>query len=414
MRECVKPGNHFNFIIAGGSIPPMLAALEAILNGNETYVYIGRGRLYNGIENTLNFHNLGFDVNKTRSLETEELFLLSCSKIKEIKSHNENAFFNFYIDESRAMKAAAIAANAGLKKTDFHVYMLEDGIDTYKKYAFHYAGKPGYRTVKRWLLELTGREWFSSHAAELVSDALHVFTVKQNSIIRKFFNNIVLKDFEKTIVDSAAHFDALFSSCENSYDNPMFCPNYKTPFAIACHDNFTYMIQNKSKIDNILISTGNKRMLSLFSVPGYESTKGGPEIISESIYQKVNKLNEKQKKRYMTLMFCEYEEELNKNFDRETRSGEPAPHRKLVYVSSRIDTMFAKPVTGSGYGIGGITNALETAVEYEKLDSKYKSVFLFQSREDFEILSDEIKSFIIESDVPYEIKSKAAEKVLSL
>ena len=49
----------FNIIFAGGSVPPMIGALSALENGQETHAYIERGRLYNGIEKLDNFYNIG-------------------------------------------------------------------------------------------------------------------------------------------------------------------------------------------------------------------------------------------------------------------------------------------------------------------------------------------------------------------
>ena len=120
----------YNIIFALATIPPVLAALDAIGNGYETYAIIERGKTYNGIDSLEYFHNAGFDqTNNQSSGFTEEEFTAMVEKVKELKG--KDVYFNIYVQDGTALMGAAIAANAGLTVDDFHVYMCEDGTGAY-------------------------------------------------------------------------------------------------------------------------------------------------------------------------------------------------------------------------------------------------------------------------------------------
>ena len=57
----------YNIIFALATVPPVLAALDSISSGYETYAVIERGKTYNGIEKIDNFHNAGFDPESNES-----------------------------------------------------------------------------------------------------------------------------------------------------------------------------------------------------------------------------------------------------------------------------------------------------------------------------------------------------------
>ncbi|MBQ9745675.1 MAG: hypothetical protein IJW21_02505, partial [Clostridia bacterium] len=132
-REPEVPGGktvYYNIIFALATIPPVLAALDSIANGYETYAIIERGKTYNGIDSLEYFHNAGFDhKNNQSSGFTAEEFSAMIEKVKELKG--EDVYFYFYVQDGTALMAAAIAANAGLTADDFHVYMCEDGTGAY-------------------------------------------------------------------------------------------------------------------------------------------------------------------------------------------------------------------------------------------------------------------------------------------
>ena len=50
----------YNIVFALATIPPVMAALDCIESGRETYAIIERGKTYSGIEAIPYFHNAGF------------------------------------------------------------------------------------------------------------------------------------------------------------------------------------------------------------------------------------------------------------------------------------------------------------------------------------------------------------------
>lgn len=113
----------YNIIFALATIPPVLASLECISSGYETYAIIERGKTYSGIEQLEDFHNAGFDPTSNLSNGfTDTEFNSMVNKVKELKS--EDTFFYFYAQDGKALTAAAVAANAGLSTEQFHIYIL--------------------------------------------------------------------------------------------------------------------------------------------------------------------------------------------------------------------------------------------------------------------------------------------------
>ena len=107
----------YNIIFALATVPPVLASLDAIKNGHETYAIIERGKTYNGIDSLEYFHNAGFDPsNNTSNGFTATEWDAMIAKIKELKnaSTDMDTFFNIYVQDGTALMGAGLAANAGL------------------------------------------------------------------------------------------------------------------------------------------------------------------------------------------------------------------------------------------------------------------------------------------------------------
>ena len=398
----------YNIIFAGGSIPPMLGALEAVANGRETFVYIERGRLFNGIDAVDGFTNLGFDTGTTRSIDDEKSFTLVQAKVKELA--DADSFFNFYINESRALKCAAIAANAGLEKRQFHIYMMEDGIDTYKKLDANYGKITGYQPLKKFFYGLTKREWFSDKAASVLAGKLAPLCRKDTSWLKRKFDRSAWYSFVKEVKAAEKLFDEIMSKTDNRYSDSCVKPDYRRAFPLACLDGFTYLLQSIGKVHSILERTRNPYLLSAFRAEGYSAkVEYRPDIVSRNIPQKISTLSPQAKQKYLTLMFNAYSRQIHGFFDRTQRAGRPAPDRKLVYVSARFDTMCIRPVTDRKYGIGAMTGLLP---EYENLDSKYKSALLFPAQEDYRLLYDSVQRNIA-ADAPPELVARAQARVFN-
>ena len=95
---------YYNIIFALATIPPVLAALESIESGYETYAIIERGKTYNGIDKLDYFHNAGFDASNNMSAGfTAEEFSSMVEKVKELSG--ENVFFFFYVQDGTALTA---------------------------------------------------------------------------------------------------------------------------------------------------------------------------------------------------------------------------------------------------------------------------------------------------------------------
>ena len=405
----------FNIIFAGGSVPPMIGALSALENGQETHAYIERGRLYNGIEKLDNFYNIGFDTDKTKSIDKEPPFVLTAQRIRELKEKYGSCFFNLYTNESRALRCAAVAANAGLEKSEFHIYMMEDGIDTYKKLDYFYGGKTAYQPVRNLLFRITKREWFSIEAAKKVSSMIKNTHKGIGKAVKKQFDISAYSLFEKDVAAAKKLFAEIMSQNNHRFDNPLFNPNYRWPFPLSCLENFTYLLQSKDKVDSIISATENIRLMAAFGVGGTDAkTSAHTKIISRSLPQRVAALDEKQKEKYTTLVFDRFAENLDRSIGRKERAGQKAPDKKLIYISSRLDTMFVHPVTDKKYGIGGISATEKLPQSYAQLDKKYKSMFLFAKEEDYNIFRSTVKEILESTDAPEEMITKSAAKVFNI
>ena len=124
--EPKKNSNVFNIIYTQGDYSTAYAAIEAIKNGYETYVMTAMGEVLFGIDKLERFHNIGFDSSINKGNFTEDDFNLVIQKVEELNKTTKRAFFNFYCQDGTALTCAAIAANAGIKESNFHIYMIEN------------------------------------------------------------------------------------------------------------------------------------------------------------------------------------------------------------------------------------------------------------------------------------------------
>ena len=343
----------FNIIFALASIPPVLAALDSIESGYPTYAIIERGKTYNGIESIDNFYNAGFDpANNLSQGFTNTEFEAMVSKVKELNEANENAYFNFYVQDGTALKGAAIAANAGLSSEQFHVYMCEDGTGAYHAlYEKYIEGKK---------VDETTDEVYTSY----------------------------VEAFEKAKND----FNAVMAKTDNKNSDALLTYNIGKAFALAGLDNFTYYLQNEDNVEDILVGTGDvkTKLLSSFGVDGYSESV---DVTLNLKYQKISdgiaKLSEDQRTDYLTLMYGQYYEATFEALTRVERAGDKAPDKKLVFIGSR-HSGYPKFISDSAYGIGGLKDGEKVPETYEELNSMYKAPFLFSTPLDYYIFLDEL------------------------
>ena len=336
----------YNIIFTLATIPPVLAALDAIESGNETWALIERGKTYSGIETIENFYNAGFDPanNLSEGFTATELDSM-VAKVKELHADDENVFFNFYIQDGTALLGAAIAANAGVPADQFHVYMVEDGTGAY--------------------------------------DALNSGYVSGKTVDADM--DQVYENYAVQVAAAKAEFEAVMSRTNNQIGDEPLWYNIPKAFALAALDNFTYYIQDEVRIIEILTSTGSTptKLLSAFGVDGYDSDV---EYTLNLKYQKiadgVSKLTAEQRTAYLTLMYGQYFKDTDAALTRTERAGEAAPAQKLVYIGTR-HSGYPHFASNASYGIGGLAADAVVPASYAELDDKYKSPLLFAAEEDY-------------------------------
>lgn len=354
----------YNIIFALATIPPVLSALDAIGNGNETYAIIERGKTYNGIQKTegegdaaviveqiANFHNAGFNPANNTSLGfTSTEFNTMVAKVQELKAAagEEKVYFNFYVQDGTALVGAGIAANAGLTADEFHVTMIEDGTGAYA------ALRKTYITNK-------------------------TVTAETDTPYNTYVTNVQ---------SAQAQFEAVMGKTDNAIGDDAFKYNIGKAFALAALDNFTYWIQDKNATENILkeASSGdlNTKLLTVFGAEGFDAEV---EYTANLKYQKISEavaeLTQEQRTAYLTLMYGDYYQETYDNLTRTERAGETAPTKKLVFIGSR-HRYYPVYATSGTYGIqGALTYESTIPQTYAELSDEYKVPFLFPTEADY-------------------------------
>lgn len=325
--------------------PPVIASLESISNGNETYAVIERGKTYSGIDSVEHFNNAGFDPESNLSAGfTDTEFNAMVSKVKELNT-SKDVFFNFYMQDGTALMAVGIAANAGLTKEQFHVYMIEDGTGAYQAVRDVYAnGKKADGTVDE------------------PYDALVT-----------------------AVNDAKKQFDDVMTKTNNTVIDEPFRYNIPKAFALAALDNFTFLLQDENTIVDILKNNikGKSKLLNCFGVKGYEKDKNyALNLKYQKISESVNKLTDKQREDYLTLMYGQYKQETESALVRTKRADQKAPKQKLVFIGSRTGG-YPHFATNASYGIGGLELNSKVPTTYAELDSKYKNTLLFATEKDY-------------------------------
>ncbi len=355
----------YNIVFALATIPPVLAALDCIDNGHETYAIIERGKTYSGIEKLENFHNAGFDpsVNLSSGFSNELLDAM-VDKVKELKG--ENVFFNFYTQDGTALCGAAIAANAGLSTDDFIVYMCEDGTGAYN------ALRTGY---------------INNRVVNATTDGI--------------YDNYVAK-----VAEATEQFETVMGKTDNKYKDAVLGYSIRKAFALASLPNFVYYLQDESIVINALESKNDgdihTKLLTSFGVDGYDDeVEYRLNLKYQKISEGISKLTEAERSDYLTLMYGDYFEGTYASLTRTEAAGKAVPAQKLVFIGSRHNG-YPKFASSEAYGIGGITyepakNSYSVPMSYDALPDKYKSALLFSCEEDYNALLDILKD---ESNYP--------------
>ncbi len=336
----------YNIIYALATVPPVLAALDCIASGNETYAMVERGKTYSGIGKIEGFHNVGFDTNVNMPNGfTEKEFLATVETVKQLKGEREDVFFEFYAHDGTALQCAAIAANAGLTADEFHVTMCEDGTGAYVALSTEYVnGKLVNETV------------------DLVYDKY----VERYEEAKRLFNGVMSKTDNKLGDEALNYFIA-------------------RAYALAALPNFTYYLQDEAQIRNILAKNGAgiTKLNSAFGIEGYHFiTEMKLNLRYQTISDAIAKLSEEQRADYLTLMYGDYYEETYAALTRTEAEGSAVPANKLVFIGGRHSYYphFASDVQ---YGIGGLGENEDFPLSYTALPDRYKISLLFPEEADY-------------------------------
>ena len=394
-----------NIIFAAATLPALAAALEAISNGNETYVYLARGKTYCGIDKIKQFHNMGYDEEKSQPIDDEKAFTAAVRTVKELLEKDNSLFFNFYAREFDAFRCAGIASAAGLSKTNFHIYLMEDGFSTYKNLNTFWGKDSTKQLYRDFFYKISHREWLSEKLAEIVSKFLSM-VFANIKLYKSTCDNMVYKHFKGLLSNIEKRFNDIINSESIVYSSKLLSRNIQAPFLLSFHPNFTQIIQSRDKQYAVIDSRNNVYLSKL--IRGKDTIQ--PKIIYKSISERVKLLNDKQKETYMQLVLPDYVAQL---FFRKDRCGISAPDKKLVCICPRFDTMFIRPVTDIKYGIGPL-QAADFPDSYNTLESKYKTCFLFSCEKDFTAVYEIVNSFFQNIDMPEEVIYEAKRKVFNL
>ncbi len=339
-----------NVIFALATVPPVLAALDAIQNGRETYVLIERGKTYNGIDSIENFHNAGFDpsVNLANGFTQKELDAMT-ETLKGLKG--DNTFFEFYAQDGTALYCAAVAANAGISTEDYHVTMCEDGSGAYVALDKEYIN------------------------GNFVSEDI----------------DIVYTNYMEKYEEAKALFETVASKTDNRLGDPALKYNIARAFALASLPNFTYYLQDRTRVEGILKNTGSgtSKLLSSFGVEGYLLiTDTKLNLRYGTIADAISRLPAEKKEVYLKLMYGSYYEETYASLTRsETHNCIAVSENKLVFIGGRHST-YPKFASSEKHGIGGLVEGQRLPDSYVNLPDKYKSILLFPTEADYRVLLD--------------------------
>lgn len=317
----------YNVIATVASIPPVVASLESISNGCDTYAWIERGKTYSGIESVETFNNLGFDQTKNDTkVLTSDTVVSIASSIEQIKSRDEKAFINLYCVDYNAYAAYAMIVKAGLNQGEYKIHMIEDGSGAYS-------------------------DVYNNYVKDIQSSAGHDLA----------YENYLTK------VESC---QTTLASIAESNGTTYELENHTVALALSSLDNFTYHFQSSQRMKDTLDSNENivgSKLYAKLGITTHSSVKAA-NIKYKSISEYVASLSAAQKDSYITLMFGADKATTQNLFERTSSNGENVPSKKLVYIGGRVHQ------SGLTY-VKDMTSLTELKQNYAELASDYKEVF---------------------------------------
>lgn len=321
-----------NIIMTAATIPPVVAALDSIKNGNETYAWIERGKTYSGIAQT-EIENLGFDpATNLASGIPDDRFPLITDKVKELAA--EGYHFNFYTTDYKPWACVKVASDAKLALDSFTINMVEDGTATYD-YARDYFVEP-------------------YHSVAACDEAFEACVTAAKDM------------FDRAMVDSSV-LDVRKNKIDHLYNS--YVEGYYDTFALSTMPNFVHLVQNKTKLD---ASTSAMPGTLLRQAYGLDTngSKYTANVEYISISERVSSLSADEKKEYLTLMFGDYREECERLLTRKKIDGgdDAVPDKKFIFIGTRMRQ--------SDYGLVADQKFENLPANYEDISSELRQVFM--------------------------------------
>ena len=345
-----ESGKEYNIIFTLATIPPVLAALDCIDNGNETYVFIERAKTYYGIDTVTGFNRVPEFV-KTDNADTGFTNDDFNNVVKMIKNLNVNGNekFNIYVCDYTVLMGFGLAASAELKNNQYQIVLCENGGKTYEGLDSDY---------------ITGKTVDSS----------------MDEPYKKFLEDVAtVKSKIETILSKNKH-------------KVNFDIGYDLAYPAATLRNVRYLIQDKVSIKNRLEAVGSENYKTkLLSVFGFEeNAEISINFDFGSISERVEKLQPSQKQNYLKLMYGASFKDTHDTLTRTTLSDNvtEVPSEKLVFIGSRANSY---PHLAEYFGYADVTDASQVPDSYDELKSMYKTDFLFGKEEDYQLFINELK-----------------------
>lgn len=191
--------------------------------------------------------------------------------------------------------------------------------------------------------------------------------------------------FVNGVASAKAEFETIMSKTNNTVSDAPMGYNIAKAFCLATLDNFTYYLQDKALVEEIVKNTLDKesKLANCFGMEGYDVDKDySLNLKYQKISEGVKKLTEEQRKDYLTLMYGQYFEDTDAALTRTKRADKDAPEQKLVFIGSRHGG-YPQFASNPDYGIGGLDSNAKIPTTYAELDSKYKNELLFATEDDY-------------------------------
>ena len=346
------PAKEYNIIFTLATVPPVLAALDSISNGNETYAFIERGKTYNGIDSATGFHNIGFEKgnNQSTGFTNEQLNTVS-AKVKALNV-NGNEKFNIYVCDYTVLLGFCVAADAGLKSTQYQIVLCENGGGTY---------------------EGLNNRYVTDKTVDSTTD-----------------------DPYDTFMDDVAAVQTKIATILSQNKHKVnFERGYHLAYAAATLSNVRYLLQDDVRIKNSLESAGSDDYKTkLLSVFGLDENSANAEAHLNfnfgSISDRVAKLQQDQKINYLKLMYGDYYEDTHDTLTRTTLSDNETavPSEKLLFIGNRAQDY---PDVAKYFDYADVTDASQVPDSYAELSDVYKTDFLFGEEADYQLFINELK-----------------------